>query len=87
MNYEFLQSAGLLEDLLVFLNDAKKNENKALQDLTKSIDSLAHNISEKMVSFGKKAGSLRDQLGARSTHNLETSPWHLRWRHQTLPQK
>ena len=53
-NYEFLQSAGLLEDLLAFLNDAKKNKNKALQDITKSIDSLAHNISEKMASFGKR---------------------------------
>ena len=57
-NFEFLRSAGLLQDPMAFLNSAEGNNNKALQELTNAIDALASDVAKNMASFGRRLEAL-----------------------------
>ena len=56
-NFEFLRSAGLLQDPMAFLNSAEGND-KALQKLTSAIDALASDLAKNMASFRRRLEAL-----------------------------
>ena len=54
-NYELLRAAGLIQDPFAFLSRAK-NSSRCMQDLTRAVDALAKDVSERMVSAGSPRG-------------------------------
>ena len=52
-NYELLRAAGLMHDPFVFLNNAKNSIDRAMMDLTRVVDALAKDVTERLTSSGK----------------------------------
>ena len=55
-NYELLRAAGLIQDPFAFLSRAENSSDRVLQDLTRAVDALAKDMSERMVSAGSPRG-------------------------------